>query len=258
MTGLERIDVLAYDGKAARKTVADIVTETALEIFLNDLKIVTLACTGNHREELAVGYLMSEGLIRMKDDIERIDVREGVDHVRVYASDAASLALPQGRTAMTISSSGARGIGPGQFRLPFSREERPQVPATRALMLMDELLAGASLHEATHGTHCSALAGVDGVLAAREDIGRHNTIDMLCGYALLSGIDCSDKIILTTGRISSEIVIKVWDMGIAVIISHSAPTSKACRLLAEAGMTLIGYVREGSMKVYSGHQRVTV
>ena len=126
------------------------------------------------------------------------------------------------------------------------------------LELMRDLLAQSSLHRLTHGTHCSALADRSGIITAREDIGRHNTIDMLGGYALLEKIDCSDKMILTTGRVSSEIVNKVWKLGAPVIISHSAATSRAINLAKDAGITTIGYVRNARMKVYSGEERVTL
>ena len=118
------------------------------------------------------------------------------------------------------------------------------------------LLRSGRLHEETWGTHCSALAAAGRLIAVREDIGRHNTLDMLGGFALLQGMDLSDKAVLTTGRISAEIVAKVRRMGAPVIISHSAPTSRAIELARAQGMTLIGYVRNGRMKIYSGENRV--
>jgi FdhD protein len=121
---------------------------------------------------------------------------------------------------------------------------------------MEALLAATVIHERTRGTHCSALAGPGGILAAREDIGRHNTIDMLCGWALTEGVDLADKILLTTGRVSSEIVAKARRMGIAAIVSHSAATTRAVGLAEETGITVIGYVRGGSFIVYAGKDAV--
>jgi FdhD protein len=123
---------------------------------------------------------------------------------------------------------------------------------------MEELLEKSLLHNETHGTHCSALAQQGKIVALREDIGRHNTIDMLGGYALLQKINLSNAIILTTGRISSEIVYKVWNLGIPAIISHSAPTTKAIELLNKANIVLIGYVRGGRMNIYSQERRVKI
>ncbi len=121
---------------------------------------------------------------------------------------------------------------------------------------MDALLAATVIHERTRGTHCSALATVQGILAAREDIGRHNTIDMLCGWALAEGVDLADKILLTTGRVSSEIVSKAWRMGVPAIVSHSAATSRAVMLAEKLGIVIVGYVRGGSFTVYAGSEAI--
>jgi FdhD protein len=92
----------------------------------------------------------------------------------------------------------------------------------------------------------------------REDIGRHNTIDMLGGYALLNDMDCSDKIIVRTGRVSLEIVNKVWNLGIPILISLSVPTTAAIHASMEAGITIIGSVRGGKMNVYCHEWRVSL
>jgi FdhD protein len=256
MTGLETVSVLSYDGVAFRRAPARIIVERTVELWLDGRKVVNLACTGQHHRELAVGYLAAEGHLETRADIRavaaaadgsRVDVRRR----RVPDQSAAAAAVP------TISSSGARGAGrEGIARRFDAAADGLRLTAAEILSLMEELLAAASLHAASHGTHCSGLATAGGLIVAREDIGRHNTIDMLRGHALLEGIDCRDKILLTTGRVSAEIVLKVAGMGIPVVISHSAPTMKAHGLLGEAGMTLIGYVRGGRMNVYAGEERV--
>jgi FdhD protein len=132
----------------------------------------------------------------------------------------------------------------------------PALTPRNVLMLMSGLLRSAKLHDATRGTHCSALASPKKIIVAREDIGRHNTLDMLSGHALLKGIPAEDKVVLTTGRVSAEIIHKIRTMGVAVIISHSAPTSRAVALAEECGITLIGYVRNGKMRIYARPERV--
>jgi FdhD protein len=158
-----------------------------------------------------------------------------------------------------IASSGARSkCANTDALLPLSVPADLKIKAKVALKLMDELLDNSVLHNKTHGTHCSALASKEKIIALREDIGRHNTIDMLGGYALLQKINLSDAIILTTGRISSEIVYKVWNLGIPAIISHSAPTLKAIELSHKANIMLIGYVRGGRMNIYSQERRIMI
>jgi FdhD protein len=117
--------------------------------------------------------------------------------------------------------------------------------------LMERFLRQARLHEETGGTHAAALARNGEILVVREDIGRHNTIDMLGGYALLHGVDCRDAVILRTGRVSSEIVHKIWRLGVPLVCSLSVPTTQAAEMARGAGMTLIGSVRRGRMKIYS-------
>ncbi len=116
---------------------------------------------------------------------------------------------------------------------------------------MERFLGQARLHEETGGTHAAALARNGEILVVREDIGRHNTIDMLGGYALLHGVDCRDAVILRTGRVSSEIVHKIWRLGVPSVCSLSVPTTQAVEMARGAGMTLIGSVRRGRMKIYS-------
>jgi FdhD protein len=99
---------------------------------------------------------------------------------------------------------------------------------------------------------------VQGILAAREDIGRHNTIDMLCGWALTEDVDLADKILLTTGRVSSEIVSKAWRMRVPAIVSHSAATSRAVMLAEKLGIVIVGYVRGGKFIVYAGKDAVVM
>ena len=268
--GIERFDIQVYDSRGFSRTTTEIIREIPLEIFLNNQRVVTIACTGNHVKELAVGFLRAEGLIRTLTDLKKIEVSDDRGAVDVYTGEAYP---PHFDTSKTIYSSGARlrrseggpqypdvGVDPSvRLRGEDGREGAPFpfITPEKVLSLMESLLDSSYLHNITHGTHCSALANGNGILVLREDIGRHNTIDMIGGYTLLEGIDCSDKIILTTGRVSSEIVNKVGKLGAPVIISHSAPTSHAIHLLKEAGITLIGYVRGGKMNIYSHEGRVS-
>jgi len=257
--GIERFDIQSYDNSGFSGISAEIIKEISLEIFLNDQKVVTIACTGNHLKELAVGFLRIEGIIRVAGDLKKIEIANERCMVHVYTEEV----YPSRFDSGTIFSSGARLRRPEET-LTYNnvgmdssgRLSYPVITPQKVLSLMEELLSSSYLHNVTHGTHCSALADIDGILVLREDIGRHNTIDMLCGHALLEEVDCSDKILMTTGRISSEIVTKAGKLGVPMIISHSAPTSRAIRLVRKTGITLIGYVRGGKMNVYSYKERV--
>jgi len=197
-------------------------------------------------------------MIHSPEQAKEVRVLEGADpavHVTAIERER-----PHPRLK-TIGSSGARGTQAQEDRdldkggtLRRGLTLSPQ----KILELMEQLQLAPKLHEKTRGTHCSGLADESGMIITREDIGRHNTIDMLGGYMLLKDIEGFDKAVVTTGRISSEIVLKVRKMGIPVIVSHSAPTTRAISLCKELGMTLIGYVRDGKFRVYANVERIEV
>ena len=216
---------------------------------------MTIACAGIHLRELTTGFLKQEGLIENAGDI--LDMIFSSDRVDVRTPDVAGTPLSKA-TARTIASSGARGSRTlnqegGEKALG---QTCPEARCAKRFCLMDALLAATVIHERTRGTHCSALAEPQGILAAREDIGRHNTIDMLCGWALTEGVDLADKVLLTTGRVSSEIVSKAWRMGVPVIVSHSAATSRAVMMAESLGIVVVGYVRGRSFTVYAGSEAI--
>ena len=251
-TPTEKIDIGFYNGGKASRISESVIREEPVEIFLNNRKVATIACAGIYLEELAAGFLRSAGIIRVKEDIKRIRTSTEKSRVDVFTKNEV-LSKP-GSPDLFIMSSGARGKGSGKAQDSTSSDI--SISAKKAVEFMEELLSSSQLHRMTHGMHCSALADTEGIIVSRDDIGRHNTIDMLGGYSLLNDIDCSDKIIVKTGRVSSEIAEKVWTMGIPIVISHSVPTSEAVNILKNAGITLIGHVRGGSFKIYSNERRV--
>jgi FdhD protein len=244
------------DANSLAESYTKVIREVTLHVKLNGQAYATIACAGNYLDELAIGFLRSERMVVHYDDILQIETADLENSVNVILKTKNNFPKPLKKN---IASSGARGKSVNENLLsPLKVPEEFNISAKVALDMMEELLNTSLLHNETHGTHCSALAQKEEFIALREDIGRHNTIDMLGGYALLKKIDLSRAIILTTGRISSEIVYKVWNLGIPVIISHSAPTSKAIELLQKANITLIGYVRGGKMNIYSHERRVKI
>ncbi|MBN2178151.1 MAG: formate dehydrogenase accessory sulfurtransferase FdhD [Deltaproteobacteria bacterium] len=251
---IEEFDIQTYDKKGPSKVKDSVIREVPLDIFLNGRKVITIACTGNHIEELALGFLRSEGVIETLDDIDEITADRENFRVDVRTESRNSGGSPNDDSAISIMSSGGRRKRNVSIEYPL--ESDLTLTADKGLGIMKALLASSLLHRITHGAHCSALADPDGIIAFRDDIGRHNTVDMLGGYALLENIDCEDKILATTGRVSEEIASKAFHLGIPIIISHSVPTSRAVIFSRDAGITLIGYVRDEKMKIYSNERRV--
>ena len=252
----KKMKMFLADTTSITESSAKIIREVPLNLTLNDEAYATIACAGNHLGELALGFLRSERIITHLDEILNIETTDHENRVNVNLKSKKE--FPE-TLKKNIASSGARGKSfNANLISPLNVPEEFNISPKIALELMEQLLDNSLLHNETHGTHCSALAQKGKIIALREDIGRHNTIDMLGGYALLQKIDLSRTIILTTGRISSEIVYKVWNLGITLIISHSAPTTKAIELLHKAEITLIGYVRGGKMNIYSHERRVKI
>jgi FdhD protein len=257
---IEKFDIYVYKNDGFRKTSADVIKEVPLEIFLNGQKVITLACNGNHTEDLAVGFLRSEGFIRDAADLQQLEISNERSVVSVCTKSQVRLPLNGKNAGKTIASSGARSWVREDIS-DYAKsllESRIYISPKIVFTLVEKLIDSSHFHTITGGTHSSALAQGESIIIVREDIGRHNTIDMLGGYALLNAIDCSDKIIVRTGRVSLEIVNKVWNLGIPLIISLSVPTSTAIYASIEAGITLIGSVRGGKMNVYSHEWRVVI
>ena len=250
---IKTIKISSGDSAAVARQLTRVIQEVTLAVHVNGKSLANIACAGIHLEELATGFLRSERIITRSGDIQKIITNQHLVNVILKKKTDCSPA-----SVKNIASSGARGKSNLDLLTPLSHATDFKIKTSVAIKLMDELLNNSAVHNQTGGTHCSALAMKKKIIALREDIGRHNTIDMLGGYALIKKLNLHQAIILTTGRISSEIVYKVWNMGIPVIISHSAPTANAVALSRKANILLIGYVRHGRMNIYSHERRVII
>ncbi|MCX7981872.1 MAG: formate dehydrogenase accessory sulfurtransferase FdhD [Syntrophales bacterium] len=246
---LEPVKVFRYQKGSYVSGEETIVPERMVQIFLNDNPLTKIACLGVHIDELAVGFLHSEGYVSKNADIKEIKIDWLQMAVYVYTHRDVEISS----SVRVLASSGARMV------IEESAEEREFVPdhlsvlfpPERILTLMEEMIEKACVHQITRGTHSAVLADRNGIICLREDIGRHNCIDMLDGYCLLNNIDPSDKCVLRTGRVSLEIVKKLVKMGIRMVASLSVPTLMALELARKSGLILIGRVRDGEMVIYT-------
>lgn len=252
---IKKIKISLGNGISIMNASTRVIREINLIVNVNGKSLAQIACAGLHLKELAAGFLRSEKMISTRDEIEKIEIHQYKESVNVILKNQED--FPKA-TVKNIASSGARGKTNISALQPLNVSVVSKIKTSLVLKLMDELLDSSVVHNQTGGTHCSALAIGKKIVALREDIGRHNTIDMLGGYALLHNMNLAKAMILTTGRISSEIVYKIWNMGIPVIISHSAPTANAVTLSRKANILLIGYVRNDKMNIYSHERRVII
>ncbi len=232
---------------------AEIIHEQLVSIFVNGQELATIMSTPLDQEALALGFLANEGVIASLDEVRAVHLCPSGACVDVWLRTATF--DPPRRMVLTS------GCGGGVTFDDLSAAHPPLdsdlcISAERLWDLMDQLYRHAAIYSRARGVHTSVLSDGEHVLAAAEDVGRHNTLDKLRGKALLGGMDTRDKIILTTGRISSEMINKARSMGVPIVCSRTSPTSLSVRLAAEWHMTLVGYLRRNSMNIYTYPERV--
>jgi FdhD protein len=253
-------EVVSIQSNTSETAERSVVREVPLTVFLNGKELLTLLTTGDANRELAVGFLLSEGFFQSREDLKsiRVDDEAGVVEVEL-AGDLDLTEKLWGKRAVT---SGC-GKGATFYHVLDSLQSGKissalTVSPARVYELMKELNRLSDLYRETRGVHNSALSDGEKLLVFRDDIGRHNAVDKIRGACFLEDISLGDKLLVTTGRMSSEIVVKVAKMGVPILISRSAPTSLALDLAERIGLTLIGYVRGDKMTVYTGGQRVLI
>lgn len=234
--------------------------EFPLTIMLNGEQLVTVLCSPGDWEALAVGFLYSEGMIRAKEEITALtlDEERGIVRIRTAEDKTQDGKLFMKRVLTT-------GCGRGMAFYSYADLDRKKKVLSGLKVTPEEVLAlsrqfqgNSELYRSTHGVHSAALCDTREVLVFAEDIGRHNAIDKVLGRCLLEGIAVADRILVSSGRISSEILFKAAGSGIPVLISKSAPTDMGVDLARELGITIIGFVRGGGMNVYTGQERIDI
>lgn len=236
---------------------AELPPETILCIQVNGEPLLRVAASLVLQEALAVGFLYYSGIIQHQDEIEVLHLsREGacVDIWLTHALDDRS----QSQDPLLTSGCGRGLVWGDLYRPDAPLEDELRVSPEKISAMMGTLQANARLYHQTRGVHSSALFSPAGeLLALAEDIGRHNTLDKLLGLCLLEGIVSEGAILLSTGRISSEMVSKAARMRAPIVGSLTAITSLAATLAEEWGMTTVGYVRGRGMQICTHPRRLT-
>jgi FdhD protein len=249
------VTYLRYAGGESKPMERPVVREAPWTIHVNDQELATLYCTPDKLNFLVLGFLASEGIIESLDDVLLLQVCEDEEGVIDVKVDGQNVTLP-GRPIL-LSGCG-RGVTFEDLSATYPKMSSPvQVPASQISRLMQELRRQAEVHQAAGGTHASALSDGNQLLVVSEDVGRHNTLDKIRGECLFHGISTKERLLLTTGRISSEMVTKAVKMEVPIVASRSTPTDLAVKLARDWEMTIVGYVRGGKMNVYSRPDRIT-
>lgn len=235
--------------------VIQVVTEQPVTLSINNENWLTFRCTPSDLDALGVGFLYNEGIIDSFEEITYLRVCEGADHIDIW------LNKPIVKPDIWFRTSGCSGgvTGINESNLPaelVSVKNGTPISPAKVERLMNDLYKSQGLYRKSGGVHSSVLYDGTKAVFSAEDIGRHNTLDKLAGKILMEKVDARNWIILTTGRVSSEMIQKAGRMEASMVISRTSPTSISVLMAEKMGICLIGYARHNQFTIYSHPERV--
>jgi FdhD protein len=244
--------VIKIVGPVSEETEDIVAAERQIVISVNDKKVLSLYCTPTMIKEFVVGFFLNEGIIKGHFCADAITIQYGEDmaiNVNIPADGEVS-------TEGMVRTSGCIG------GITFDRKEYKQasegfsITSDKLKALFKEFNRKATLFQETGCMHSAAISDGKKILVVAEDIGRHNAVDKVIGRCIIENIPMEDKMMLVSGRLSSEIVSKCARWGIPVIVSRTSPTSYAVEIAETANITLVGFVRGNRLNIYSNRHRV--
>jgi len=251
-------EIEIYRGGIRKKALDRLAAEAPLTIYVNGEELVTLLCTPDKMDLLALGFLYSEGLLSSMSDVVSLRLKENEGLVEVDLKGSGNLAQRlYGKRTITS------GCGKGTvfFHALDALRSRPLsgnlcLPVNKVLEMVSMLQDKASVFKETGGVHSAALADTQKVLIFYEDIGRHNAVDKIAGQCLMKNISLEDKVLVTSGRLSAEILLKAAKLRLSILVSRSAPTSLSLKYAEALNITLVGFVRGRRMNIYTCGWRI--
>ncbi|MCC3374957.1 formate dehydrogenase accessory sulfurtransferase FdhD [Cohnella sp. REN36] len=239
-----------------------VVTEHPVTLLLNGEEFATLVCTPEYVEDLAIGFLASEGAIATYGDLKEIgyDAQTGYVYADTHRPTAFAAEMHSKRYVASCCGKSRQGFyfwSDARTAKRIDTREAMLAPED-CIRLMGELQRAAETFRSTGGVHNAALCDRGGIRLMRSDIGRHNALDKLYGHVLrVSDGILPGRIVAFSGRISSEILLKVAKLGGEIVLSKSAPTALALDLAEDLGITAVGFIRGASFNVYTHPERIS-
>ncbi|MEW9674978.1 formate dehydrogenase accessory sulfurtransferase FdhD [Lentibacillus sp. L22] len=248
--------ITRYHQHLQTKEDDEIARETAITVMINGDQYATIVCTPTHVHELVIGFLASEGIIRTMDQIEGLTVDEKTGFVYVELSMSVDLTERTQRWIGSCCGKSREFYLKQDVKTAKTITKAPTMSSQQIVDLMRKFDEAAKIHDRTGGVHQAALATGTEMICAFIDIGRHNALDKLFGFILEHHLSLKDKCILFSGRISSEVVLKVSKIGCGVLLAKSAPTDLALKLAEDLQITAAGFIRENKLNVYTHDSRI--
>ncbi len=246
--------VKKFDGDSWREEDDFVVVETPLRIYINNSHYISLMCTPEKMEELAIGFLFCEGVIKSYSEISSMKLEENILNItmdkKVHAYKFKDRAMSSGccKGSMHISLINQNSLERVESDKVFNVKE--------IINLMSGFNKYSQLFKETGGVHSCALSDGKEVLLFAEDIGRHNALDKVIGMALKNNIEMNDKVLFTSGRLSSDIIIKAAGAKVPLVVSHSAPTQLGLKLAKSLNIAAAGFARGSRINLYSCFDRL--
>ncbi|WP_240675851.1 formate dehydrogenase accessory sulfurtransferase FdhD [Ammoniphilus sp. CFH 90114] len=253
--------MIQYTRDGWKKLVDQVAAEYPLTIKINGQEFATLVCTPEYIEDLVVGFLMSEGVISQFDDIEGMVLQKHVGIIQV-TSKKVNPYYQEFHSKRYIASCCGKGrqgfyfLNDARMAKDLKQAKNTTLTVEQCFSLMDQLHATSTTFQCTGGVHNASLCDKQGIIVSRMDIGRHNALDKIYGHCLRNQISLSGKVMVFSGRISSEILLKVAKIGCEMVLSKSAPTELALELAQDLGITTVGFIRKDSLNIYTHPERI--
>ncbi len=250
----QQVSGIDHEGRAV---TAHVVTERPLTIFLNDQEIVTAMTVGDHPELLAVGYLVNQAMLVQEDRLQAVDHDPESETVVVRTERATDYEEMLQHRIRTSGCAVGTVFGTVMDRFDETRlESGLRIRTSTLYALSRKINLQPSLYLKSGAIHGCALCDQERVILYLEDVGRHNAADKIAGWLWLNKVDASNMLLYTTGRLTSEMIIKTVQMGIPALVSRSGFTAQGVELARQANLTLVGRVRGRRFLALAGVERL--
>jgi FdhD protein len=233
--------------------VISLAREIPYTLFVNDLEVLSIAALPTHLDELCIGFLVSEGVLKSPQEVEDCFVDHGNRIVRTYLDVPADrIERLEGKGMLTSGCAGGLVFSVQSPSMLQQRDCEPlKLSCADVIQRMKELDTYNGIYRVTRGVHAASVASTAQTLVIREDLGRHNAVDKIVGHCFLEGLATRDKLLLATGRITSEVLTKTARGGFPIVISRSSASAMAVTMARQFGIDVITYVRAGRFNYFS-------
>jgi FdhD protein len=251
--------IIKVENGLVRSEESQVTHEAPVSLTVNGEVWLTFMCTPFDLEALAIGFLYNEGMIDALSDVANLRVCPAADNVDVWTHS--KLARPTHWRRTSGCTGGNTHIGKNidlKYPVLSPSTNGNRLTIRQVYSLFNQLLMCQDLYRQFGGVHTSALTNGSEVIISAEDIGRHNTLDKIAGHCLFKDVHLDRTILLTTGRISSEMLQKAARMGASMLISRTSPSTLSILMAEDFGITLIGYARKNQFIIYSHPERINL